>query len=370
MQRSTLSLVIAVATFALAGSPDALAKEVKPKPGHQFKGSVEAQYRSNENVSISSSADQRFDFASSREFGQDDEDEEEGEGEEDLDIFDDLLDIDPTQDEIEADDAIDEDGDGLDDLLDPNADNVVDEASQVIARLALAHRYTFANGSTSWNNGLRFATDTYNERDDLDKFNWVVSTGLAFAPRGSRHSFRPTLAYVVLDQDDSEFSSTWVASLAYGYRVSKRLRASATYNYQDKDISSPSAPDARINTLEFGAEFAATRNDIFRFEFSPKIEDSSLSSRNSESSGWQVAYSRRLPWDMTAGAGYRFSAIDYKNLTPTREDDFSVWGLQLAKSFGKQFVVELGYESSELESNIPSKDASNDTFYLGGTWNF
>ena len=42
----------------------------------------------------------------------------------------------------------------------------------------------------------------------------------------------------------------------------------------------------------------------------------------------------------------------------------------MAKRFDKQFVVELGYESSELESNIPSKDSSNDTFYLGGSWNF
>lgn len=368
MQRSTLSLAIAVVALAVACPTEALAKKAKPKSGHQFKGSVEVQYRSNENVSIASSSGQRFDFADSDEFGDDEED-----GSDDdfgVDIFDDLLDVDPSEDEIEADDAIDEDGDGIDDLVDPNVDNVVDEEDQFTARLALAHRYTFANGTTTWNNGLRFATDTYNERDDLDKFNWAVSTGLGFAPKGSRHSFRPTLSYVVLDQDDNEYSSTFVASLGYGYRVSKRLRASATYNYQDKDISSPSAPDARINTLEFGAEFAATQGDIFRFTVAPKVEDSTLSSRNSESSGWEAAYTRKLPWNMTAGAGYRFSTIEYKNLTPLREDDYSVWGLQLAKSFGKQFVVEFGYESSELESNLPSKDASNDTYYLGGTWNF
>jgi long-subunit fatty acid transport protein len=218
--------------LALACPAEVLAKKAKPKSGHQFKGSVEVQYRSNENVSIASSSGQRFDFAD------------------------------------------------------------------------------------------------YNERDDLDKFNWAVSTGFGIAPKGSRHSFRPTMSYVVLDQDDNEYSSTFVASLGYGYRVSKRLRASATCNYQDKDISSPSAPDARINTLAFGAEFAATQSDIFRFTVAPKVEDSTLSSRNSESSGWEAAYTR------------------------------------------KQFVVEFGYESSELESNLPSKDASNDTYYLGGTWNF
>jgi long-subunit fatty acid transport protein len=369
MQRSTLSLAIAVAVLALTGSADVLAK--KAKPGHQFKGSVEVQYRSNDNISIAPSSGQRFDYANVSEFGIEDEDAIDAEGGDEFeDAFDDLVDIDPSEDEIEADDAIDEDIDGIDDLIDPNADNVVDEESRFSTKLAFAHRYTFANGSTSWNNGLRFATDTHNQRDDLDKFNWAITTGLAFAPRGSRHSVRPSLSYVALDKNSNKFSSTFVASLAYGYRVSKQLNVSATYNYQDKDISNPRAPDARIDTLEFGAEFEATDNDIFKLEFAPKVEDSTVFTRNTDAWGWEVAYTRRLPWDMTAGVGYRFNTIDYKNLTPNREDDNRVWGVQLARSFGKQFVVELGYESGKRDSNIPSKDASNESLYFGGTWKF
>ena len=43
---------------------------------------------------------------------------------------------------------------------------------------------------------------------------------------------------------------------------------------------------------------------------------------------------------------------------------------QLARSFGRRFVAELGLESSERNSNLPGRDARNDSVYLGGTWKF
>lgn len=87
--------------------------------------------------------------------------------------------------------------------------------------------------------------------------------------------FRPTLSYVVLDRKDAgKFSSTFVASMGYTWRASRRLRLGATYNYQDRDITRPEAPDARIDTLSFDADFAATKDDILRLEVSPKVEDS------------------------------------------------------------------------------------------------
>lgn len=70
---------------------------------------------------------------------------------------------------------------------------------------------------------------------------------------------------------------------------------------------------------------------------------------------------------MTAGVGYRFNAIEYTNLLPSRKDDHRAWALQMARRFGRRFVVEFGVESSERESNLPGKDASNDSVYVGGT---
>ena len=167
-----------------------------------------------------------------------------------------------------------------------------------------------------------------------------------------------------------KFSSTAVVSMDYSYRASRRTSLSVTYNYQDKDITSPAAPDARIDTLSFSASFAASPNDIVKVEFSPKVEDSTQFTRNTDAWGWEIAYTRRLPWDMTAGVGYRFDSVDYKNLVPGRKDDHRVIGAQLARSFGRRFVAELGLESSERNSNLPGRDARNDSVYLGGTWKF
>ena len=67
MKRSTLFSAIALAAAALAAMPDAEAR--RAQPGHRFVGSVEAQIRSNDNVSIARSSGESFDFAGRDEFG-------------------------------------------------------------------------------------------------------------------------------------------------------------------------------------------------------------------------------------------------------------------------------------------------------------
>ncbi len=377
MRRNILFAAIAVA--ALGCATDSLAKESKSKAGHKFKGSVEMQYRTNNNIGAAPASGDRFDFAELSEFGiedqdgiegsEDDEDEDEDEdGFEDA--FDDLVDVDPDEDEIEIDDAVDEDGDGVDDLLDPDADNIVDKQSRFTTKLAFNHKYTFKNESIAWTNGLRFATDTHNQRDDLDKFNYAVTTGLEFAPKGSPHTFKPSVSWVTLEKDSRNFVSTFVVSLAYSYEVSKRLSLGATYNYQDKDLAKPTSPDATVDTVALTASFKATDFDIFKLKFAPKVEDSSQTTRNTDASGFEIAYTRKLPWDMTAGLGYQFDTVEYQNLQPRRRDDNHTWALQASKDFGKRFSVEVGFETRERESNIPSKDAENDSFYIGATYKF
>lgn len=369
MQRSTLVLAIAAAAMVVTGVAEA--REARSKAGHRFKGSIALQYRSNDNIAIAPSSGERFDFARLVEFAAEDDDDGTDEGWDELDGFDDLVDVEPAEDEIEEDDAVDEDGDGIDDLIDPDADGGIDEARRLAARFALGHRYTFAGGRTTWTNGLRFTSETHGQRDDLDKFNGAATTGFGFASRGARHVFRPSLSYVVIDRKDAgKFSSTLVASFGYTWRATRRLRLGATYNYQDRDITSPAAPDARIDTLSFDADFAATADDIVKLEFSPKVEDSTEFTRNSDAWGWEAAYTRRLPWDMTAGVGYRFSSVEYVNLQPKRKDEHRAWGLQLSRSFGRRFVVELGFESGKRDSNLPGKDAKNDSLYASGTFAF
>jgi len=73
---------------------------------------------------------------------------------------------------------------------------------------------------------------------------------------------------------------------------------------------------------------------------------------------------------MTAGLAYRFNSVDYANLQPNRKDEHRAWALQMARSFGRRFVAEFGYESGERESNLAGFGARNDSVYAGGTWSF
>jgi hypothetical protein len=356
------ALVVAPAAALAAAKPPG-----KPKNGHKVKGSVEFQYRTNTNIGAAPSSGNAFDFADFDEFGEDEFEEDVGF---DDDPFDDLEDVDPDEDEIEEDDGLDEDGDGIDDLIDPNADTSVDEEERYTTKFGLNHLYKFADGEKAWSNAIRLASDQHADREDLDKFNWAVTTGLQFSPSESKHQFKTALSYVTLEKDNDKFSSTFVVSLAYEYEVSKSLALSAVYNYQDKDITDPENPDARIDTLALSADFKATENDIFKVKFAPKVEDSTEVTRNTDDYGWELTYTRKLPWDMTLGLGYRFESTDYKNLTPRREDDDTSYAIQLAKDFGKHFTAAMGYETKDRESNIPSKNTENDSIYIEGTYKF
>jgi predicted porin len=375
-------LFVSIAVLALGGASDALAAESeaktkakgskKAKSGHDFKGTLEGQFRTNSNIGLAPSSGRGFDFAQLSEFAEDESDEAGGdeEEEEDDDSFDSLVDEGFDEDEIEEEDAIDEDGDGVDDLIDPNADNRIDSENRFTTKLGLKHKYVFEDGAWSWNNGIKLAQDTHADRSDLDKLNYAVSTGFEFAPKGSKHKFAPSISWVTLEKDNGKFASTFVASLDYEYEVSKRLSVGATYNYQDKDIANPDSPDARIDTFAIGVDFKATKDDIFKLKYAPKVEDSTQVTRNTDAYGWEVTYTRKLPWDMTAGLGYKFDSVDHKNLTPRRKDDNRTWAVQVTKDFGKRFSTALGYETRERSSNIPNKDAENDSFYLEGTWKF
>ena len=371
MRRNLLFLAVAVA--ALGTATDSLAAG-KSKSGHKFKGNVELQYRTNNNISVAPSSGNGFDFADLSEFGEDDDEADTGDEDEDDDdfddAFDDVVDADLDEDEIEEEDAIDEDGDGIDDIIDPNADSVVDSQTRVTAKLGFGHKYGFGNGSTSWNNGFKLASDTHSGRSDLNKLNWAVTSGFEFAPKKSKHSFKPSLSYVTLQKDDSKFVSTFVVSLAYEYEVSKRVGLGATYNYQDKNITNPDSPDSRIDTLALSANFKASDNDIFKLKYAPKVEDSTVVTRDTDAWGWEATYTRKLPWEMALGLGFKFDSVDHKNLTPNRQDDNTTYAINLAKDFGKQLTIEAGYETRDRNSNIPSKDASNDSIYIGGTWKF
>lgn len=371
------ALPLSVLVGCLLGSAGVAAKSP-----HKVKGEFELQFRSNSNVSVAPASGDGFDFADLSDFGDDedptgadeDEEDEDDEGDdEDFgdDAFDDLEDVDPSEDEIEEDDAFDEDGDGIDDLIDPNADPVTaDKENRISAKLGISHRYQFESPNWRWTNGVKLVQDRHNDRSDLDKFNWALSTGLEYKRKDSPHQFKPTLSYVTIAKDSDTFASTFVFSLAYRYEWSKRLTLGAVYNYQDKDISDPDAPDSRVDTLALSADLKVTDDDIIKLKYAPKVEDSTKVTRNTDASGWELSYSRKLPWEMVLGLGYKSSTIEYSNLDPRREDDNDTWAVQLEKDFSKRWSVNLGYETRDRQSNIEGKDAENDSWYLSSSWKF
>lgn len=399
--------------------------------GHKLTGSAELQFRTNDNITVAPSSADSFDFADFADFaeaeakdGEDDEDEEDedededdegdegDEGEDDFgsDDFDDigLDDTDFSEDEFDLatddDDGDgsedDEDDDGVDDPEDPDDpdpndpdpdgkrgnDNELDELinSLVIdkagarkqsqnrwgAKFGVSHKFAFDNGFVSWGSTAKVGGDFHPGKDSLDKLNLALSTGPEFNLKDIGLKIKPALSYVLIRQHGNNVVSTLVGTLAASYEINKKWDVTGAYNYQDRDITDPDSPDAIVNTLTFGAQFTATKKDIFKFRFSPKVEDSSKVTKNKDTDGWQITYSRKLPWDMILGIGAKNDSVDFVNLPVRREDDVRAYSLDLAKQFSKAFEMGLSYETRDLDSNINTKDAENKSIMISGVWKF
>lgn len=392
--KKTVSLLVITGLVLL---PVTLSFAKAPKSPHAFKRSAEIVGRSNSNISLAPSSNSGFSFASPKDFDEDEEDGEEGEEDEDEgddDDFDfDFDDFGADYDDLELaeSDNPDEDGDGVDDLIDDDQDtgdgddegddgedgDDGDGASagskagarkrsssveRYTAKFGFGHKYT-ASKTVSLVTGLKTSFDQQPGRSDLNKLNAAFSFGPEFKVN-KRFKIKTGLSYVYLQQDDNSFLDTWVGTLGFDFDVSKTVGLGASYNYQDKDVVDPTAPDAIVNTLTFGMDWKMTENDILALKYSPKVEDSSVVTRNKDVDGFEISYSRKLPWEMVLGLGYKRDNVDYDNLPRPRSDEIDTYAFQLEKDFNKLWSGKLAYETRRLDSNINSKDGKNRSVVL------
>jgi hypothetical protein len=402
---------LGIAASALVLAPSAAHAEKSP---HSFKGELGLDLSSNTNISLAPAAGPRFDFASVSDF--DSKDEEEGDGEEDEDEDDedegfDFDDLDGgaeySEDELEESDNPDEDGDGIDDLIDDDQDGGdgedIDDGdgddgdgdgdddeggsdskgypakaskrsdeNRYTAKFGFGHKYKF--DKHTWATGAKLSLDQQPDRDELDKLNVAFATGPQFK-LSKRAGMKVQASYISLRQDDNKFLRTWVGTVGFDFQINKVFGVDVAYNYQDKDVTEPAAPDAIVNTLTFGAEWKVSDNDILRLKYSPKVEDASINSRNKDTRGFQIAYSRKIPkfgffGEGVLGIGYKTDTVEYENLPKFRKDETDGYGVQYETEFSKKVSASLAYDVRKRDSNINSKDGRNRSWVLSFGYKF
>jgi opacity protein-like surface antigen len=392
---------IKLLTLAIAAAACIPVTTLHAKSPHAFKGSVDVQARSNTNISLAPSSSSSFNFASLKDFDDSEEEGSEGseEEEEEDEDFEDIADIEGSDyDELELaeSDNPDEDGDGVDDLIDDDQDtgdgddeeedeedDEDDEggASSKAAgggrsksverynsKLGFAHKYTISKAA-SYGTSVKFSVDRQPGESQLNKLNTAFATGPEFK-LSKQLKVKLGASYVRLQQNSDQFLSTWVGTLGADFDASKNFTLGFDYNYQDKDVTDPDSPDAIINTLTFGADWKLSSNDIVKFKYSPQVEDNSVVTRDKDVSGFEVAYSRKLPWSTVLGIGFKRDDVDYDKLPRPRSDEVNAIGIQLETEFTKQASGSIAYETRRLDSNINSKDGKNRSFVVSFGYKF
>lgn len=423
-----VSAIVGSALIALPSNSDAAKRSNKnntaaaAKSPHKFKADVGLILRSNTNVNVAPSSSDSFNLADFSDFdeaeaklGGDDEDEDEGdEGDDDFgdDDFDDVGiddadlseedfdlatddddgdgdedDEDDDGDNDDGDDGDDGDGDGgssskaryanddqLDDLINSALEAKMAQRSTKLNRwttkVGFGHKYAFEGDFVVWGSSFKGAGDFHNGRDNLDKSNYAFSTGPEFIWKDLGFKMKPVVSYLAVYQDGNDIVGTFIGSLATSYDVNKQLSIDAVYNYQDRDIVKPESPDAIVNSFTIGGEWIASKVDIFKAKYSPKVEDSSKTTKNKDTTGWQLSYSRKLPEEFILAFGVKQDSIKFTNLPLIRKDDILAYTVNLAKEWTKNLETSLAWESRKLDSNIQKNDATNRSVVLGMTYKF
>ena len=405
------SALITVPLDADAAKRSSKGSTAAPKSAHKFKTDVGLIFRTNTNIKVAPSSSDSFNLADFSDFEEaeakldgDDEDDDDGDDfgdddfddvgiddadldQEDFDLAVDDDDGDGGEDDPDDDGEDGDDGDGGSDAKryyanDDQLDNLIDSALEAkmaqksnklnrwSAKFGFGHKYTFDGDFVVWGSSFKGTGDFHNGKDNLDKSNYAFSTGPEFIWKDVGFKLKPVISYLSVYQDGDTVVGTFIGSLASSYDINKQFSIDAVYNYQDRDVQDPDSPDAIVNSFTVGGEWTASKVDIFKAKYSPKVEDSSKVTKNKDTTGWQLSYSRKLPEDFILAFGVKQDSVEFKNLPVVREDDTLAYTVNLAKEWSKNFEMSLAWESRELDSNIANKDATNRSIVLGATYKF
>jgi predicted porin len=347
--------IISLVLLSTSANISVTAKEIsepKQKSNHKISGKLTLEYSTSSNVGLAPSG--------SIGLGDDEEDEDFLEDIVDDDIFD--------NEEIEEADAIDEDGDTVDDLIDPSADVSTDSDNRLKSIAKINHAYKFSENGSSLKSALKVSNSSQYDREDLEKQDYAISTGPEFV--FGKFKIRPAITYVNLNKNDKDFLSSTIGSLGIGYDISKNLSVSATYVYEDRDIDNPSSPDAKIQSVNFKADYDLTKKDKFVISFKPKFTDSSNFTRDKEDLNYKIGYERKLPFNMKAGLAYGLVDTSMDKLPTERQDDTYVAEIYVSKKLMKNIDAQAAYQNRDRSSNIAGKDASNNAFLFSISYKF
>ena len=290
---------------------------------------------------------------------------------------DDLLDEDTIADTLDelTDEELDEiigdidlDNDGIDDAIDGStgANSRKDSAWRNSITTDLGYRYRFSR-LLDWKMGAKFAANRNTDRDELDRANYALTTGVVVNITDTV-ALQPSLSFASLAKDGNRTTDQWIASIGAGWDITKQWQLAASYNYQDRDMVDPAGTDAELDVLKLQANYKPTKKDKISAAFSPNFEDASQSAREKNRVAYQLKYEHEPLKDLTLALAVKYSVTDY-DVQP-RTDKDGLYSFGVAKEFDQGFFVGSQLAYKNRNSNIDSKSNHDKIMMVQTGWKF
>ncbi len=221
------------------------------------------------------------------------------------------------------------------------------------ATLFADHRYRWLETAWSWRTSFITYNSFYETEKDLDTNYYSVLSGPVFEK--DRLSLALQVFFTHLDKDYATYVSSFGATSAASFVVSKNLLLRAALKVEDKAYDQPPERDAINAVLTAGPSLAWGPN-ILTLQLGAETENATDDVESYRKYFASVRYSRRLPFGLTGYTSYRYQNYSYDEQNPMfaamRDDRVHEFVAGLIKRLSDNLFTEINHSYTESHSTL------------------
>jgi hypothetical protein len=306
--------------------------------------------------------------------------DEDGDG----DFFDD-------DDEIEAVDLdgdgtfdIDIDGDGDIDATDDSIaavsgigrgtqnNSIRDERFNATARVGF--NYKIGSWAKEWKTNLQTGVTYFDTLDKQDNILFGGSTGPVFEVKSLKLKIQPMFTFATFVKDGASQFNNYGGALALQYDFNKQWQLSARYGNDYRHFGNNDIDDVYANSGALMLKHKFDKQKSLTGGYKIRYEDTDVAARGKIVHQFLIGYEQKFDYGLYFKPQVGYAYIERNGAAKAgqlvRQDDRTVANIAIGKDFENGINIELQYSNMDVESNITSKDTSNDRFVLLSGWKF
>ncbi len=251
-------------------------------------------------------------------------------------------------------------------------DTIRDERLNAQARLGF--NYAIGSWAKEWKTGLAINSSSFNTLSNKDSVVFGANTGPVFEVKSLNMKIQPSISFANFSKDGTSEFNNYGAAVALQYDITKQWQLSARYGNDLRYFNNDAVDKIKATSGAAVLKYKIDEGKAVSGGYIIRYEDTDVAARGKIVHQFLLGYEQKFDYGLYVRpqAGYAYIERNgaVKAGQVVRKDNRTVLVLAAGKNFENGINVELQYSNMDLESNIDSKNTSNDRFVLLSGWKF